>query len=73
MLILYQLFFFSRQKDEYSKYDPADYPFLIAFWAASVVGPVLFLLAILHAALWKWPSTATGSVVYTLMRLIFFF
>ena len=55
----------------YSRYDdPEDDPRLFPYWAASVVGPVLFLLAILHALLWKWPNAATGSVVKVI--LIFF-
>ena len=52
-----------RNKGYDDHFNPSNYPFLYYAWAASVLGPVLFLLAILHAALWRWPSSAVGSVV----------
>lgn len=45
------------------EYDPSNDTLLYFAWAASVVGPVLFLLAALHAVLWRWPSSTFGSVV----------
>ena len=32
-------------------------------WAASVVGPVVYVLAVVHAVLWKLPSAVVGSLV----------
>lgn len=39
------------EKSDYEDYDPSTLPHLYYMWAASVVGPVLFLLATLHAVL----------------------
>ena len=55
--------FLCRDKENYDDYDASNFVYLYYLWAASVLGPVLFLLAILHAALWKWPSSVVGSMV----------
>ena len=38
---------------------PLNYP----FWAAAVIGPFVYILAVAHAALWKQISSIVGSVV----------
>ena len=40
-----------RQKEDDSSFDPGDEPNLYAFWAASVIGPVVHILAVVHALL----------------------
>ena len=58
--------FVCRVKEEYGDhYDPSDDTSLYYAWSASVLGPVLFLAATLHAVLWRWPSSAVGSIVST--------
>jgi len=39
--------------------DYTNYP----YWAASVVGPVVYILAVIHALLWKQLSGVVGSIV----------
>ena len=38
-------------------------PWLYWAWAASVVGPVVYILAVVHAVLWGLPSAIVGSLV----------
>ena len=40
-----------------------DSPALYWAWAASVVGPVVYILAVVHAVLWGLPSAIIGSLV----------
>ena len=40
-----------------------DYPELYWAWAASIVGPVTYILAVIHAVIWKRASAVLGSVV----------
>ena len=37
------------------------------YWTASVVGPVLHILAVVHAVLWGFPSSILGSIVSSLL------
>ena len=64
------LFHMCRDKEGNPDYDPSNDTLLYFAWAASVVGPVLFLAAALHAVLWRWPSSAVGSVVSVKSRHI---
>ena len=61
-----------RVKEDDPEYDPNDDTLLYFAWAASVVGPVLFLFAALHAVLWRWPSSACGSVVWVKSTHIYY-
>ena len=36
---------------------------LYPFWAGCVAGPVVYILALIHALLWGFPSAIVGSVV----------
>ena len=40
-----------REKEEDDSFDPGDEPSLYAHWAASVIGPVVHILAVVHALL----------------------
>ena len=40
-----------------------DYPELYWAWIASIVGPVTYILALIHAVMWKRASAAIGSAV----------
>ena len=40
-----------REKEEDDSFDPGDEPNLYAYWAASVIGPVVRILAVVHALL----------------------
>ena len=51
-----------RRVDD-SEGDPDRY----AFWAASVVGLFLHILAVAHAMLWGFPGSIIGSIVSTLL------
>ena len=46
-------------------FDPGDEPNLYACWAASVIGPVVHVLAVIYALLWGYPSSVVGSIVST--------
>ena len=51
-----------RLKDldpDYEVDDNANY----AFWAGSVIGPIVCILAVAHALLWGYPSAIVGSIV----------
>ena len=57
-----------RIKDDDKSYDPGDEPNLYAYWVASVVGPVLHILALAHALLFPAilrgvPGAIVGSIV----------
>jgi uncharacterized membrane protein len=39
-----------------------DHPELYWAWAACIVGPVAYVLALIHAVMWKRASAAIGSV-----------
>ena len=47
------------------EFDLGDSAFLYWAWVASVVGPVVYILAVVHAVLWGLPSAIVGSLVYT--------
>jgi hypothetical protein len=48
-----------------------DHPEIYWAWAACIVGPVAYVLALIHAVMWKRASAAIGSVVsYTLRQPI---
>ena len=38
-----------------------------SFWAGSVIGPFVHILAIAHVLLWGLPSSVVGSVVSTII------
>ena len=38
---------------------PGSYP----FWAAAVIGPIVYICAVSHAALWRQTSSIVGSIV----------
>lgn len=60
--------FFLRIKKEFDpNYNPGDDATTYPFWVASVVGPVIYILAGIHALLWKQLSGVVGSIVSTLM------
>ena len=40
-----------------------DYPELYWAWTGCIVGPVAYLLALIHAFMWRKASSAVGSVV----------
>ena len=44
-------------------YNPGKEPSLYAFWAGSVTGPFVHILAIAHVLLWGLLSSIFGSVV----------
>ena len=37
--------------------------YLYPYWAGSVLGPIVYILAVVHALLWGYPSAIVGSVV----------
>ena len=37
--------------------------YLYAYWAGSVIGPFVHILAIAHVLLWGLPSSVVGSIV----------
>ena len=37
--------------------------YLYAYWAGSVIGPFVHMLAIAHVLLWGLPSSVVGSIV----------
>ena len=39
---------------------------LYAYWAGSVIGPFVYILAIAHLLLWGLPSSVVGSIVSTI-------
>ena len=49
------------------KYDPGFNPgkevSFYPFWAATAVGPVVYILAVIHALLWRQLSGIVGSIV----------
>ena len=49
--------------DTTDEFDLGDSAFLYWAWAASVVGPVVYILAVVHAVLWGLPSAIVGSLV----------
>ena len=56
-----------RLKDiipDYEVHDNANY----AFWAGSVIGPIVCILAVVHALLWGYPSAIVGSIVSYTMK-----
>ena len=40
-----------------------DSPALYWAWSTSVVAPVVYILAVVHAVLWRLPSAIIGSLV----------
>ena len=54
-----------EDNDTDDEFDLRDSAFLYWAWAASVVGPVVYILAVVHAVLWGLPSAIAGSLVYT--------
>ena len=73
-----------EDNDTGDEFDLRDSAFLYWAWAASVVGPVVYILAVVHAVLWGLPSAIVGSLVcicsmyivicksYVLMTIIMF-
>ena len=51
-----------RRKDLDPDYEVDD-SFNYAFWAGSVIGPVVCILAVVHALLWGFPCAIVGSIV----------
>ena len=49
--------------DTTDEFDLGDSAFLYWAWVASVVGPVVYILAVVHAVLWGLPSLIVGSLV----------
>ena len=43
-------------------YKPGD-SFNYPYWAGSVLGPIVYILAVAHALLWGFPSSIVGSIV----------
>ena len=41
---------------------PGSYP----FWAAAVIGPIVYISAVVHATLWRQISSILGSIVSSL-------
>ena len=54
-----------REKEIDSSYNPGEEPDLYAFWAVSVIGPIVYIVAVLHAVLWSYPGSICGSIVST--------
>ena len=52
-----------RSKDINPDYDPAKDVSTYSYWVASVVGPVVYIVAVIHALLWKQLSGVVGSIV----------
>ena len=42
-----------------------DYPELYWAWAASIIGPITYVMALLHAVMWRRASAVIGSAVST--------
>ena len=51
-----------RAKDANPDYKP-DHNSLYPYWAGSVLGPIVYILAVVHALLWGFPSAILGSIV----------
>ena len=54
------LFFYRAEDAEF--YDDQKSAFY-GYWAGSVIGPFLHILAVAHVLLWGLPSSIVGSVV----------
>ena len=37
--------------------------YLFLYWAGSVLGPIVYILTVVHALLWGYPSAVVGSIV----------
>ena len=46
---------------------------LYSYWVASVVGPVVYILAVIHALLWKQLSGIVGSIVSSQSSILMIF
>ena len=68
---VYTLSLFFRLTDNpYYDYKIGDST-LYAYWAGSVIGPFVCILAVAHALLWGFPSAIVGSIVsYTIVTCI---
>jgi hypothetical protein len=42
---------------------------LYPYWAAAVLGPIVYILAVVHALLWGFPSAIVGSVTAVLSMM----
>ena len=51
-----------RTKDVVPDYEP-DQNYLYPYWAGVTFGPIVYILAIVHALLWGFPSSIVGSIV----------
>ena len=57
--------------DRWEDFDPeyeVDNSANYAFWAGSVIGPIVCILAVAHALLWGFPSAIVGSIVSYTMK-----
>ena len=52
-----------RVKELNSNFDPGEESQLYAYWAASVIGPFVHILAIAHVLLWGQRDSIVGSIV----------
>ena len=52
-----------RMKEVDSKFDPGEESQLYAYWAGSVIGPFVHILAIVHVLLWGQRDSIVGSIV----------
>ena len=52
-----------EDRDTSNEFDLGDSAFLYWAWVASVAGPVVYILAVVHAVLWGLPSAIVGSLV----------
>jgi hypothetical protein len=53
---------FGTSRDKYLFTVIMDYFGYYSFWAASVVGPFLHILGVIHSLLWGFPGSVVGSV-----------
>ena len=63
---------YCREKQIDPDYNPVKDSSLYAFWAGSVTGPFVHILAIAHVLLWGLLSSIAGSVVSSSVITQFF-
>ena len=54
-----------EDNDTDNEFHLGDSAFLYWAWAAIAAGPVVYILAVVHAVLWGLPSAIVGSLVCT--------
>ena len=67
LLLSNSLIYSFEDSDTDREFDLGDSAFLYWAWVASVVGPVVYILAVVHAVLWGLPSAIVGSLVCACM------